>query len=368
MLRCRRRASSRGRAALCWAVALFAGVQFALHAYLTRLRPELRDPEYGSLLTALRARLVESPGRPLVLVLGSSRTANVVRPAPPGSPTDPVVFNFATLASGPLRELQMLRRLLASGVRPRWVVAEVWPPFLTQRPGFDEEKYLLDRDLQWSDWPLVSHCFADPWPAYRKLAVGELVPSSGHRAPLLKQWAPLLEPPEHHVLGDWADPALRIEGYGWLAAPTPRPGPELFPLVLERGRENTRRVLDDFQISPAADRALRDLLQTCKDHQIRLALLLVPEHSSLRACTPPQVQTQVEAYLRDSCGEDVPRIDTRDWADDDDFLDMTHVLPRAAGPYTERLSREVLRPLLDGRPYSPSTSPPYPTAQTGPAH
>jgi hypothetical protein len=367
MLRCRRRASSRGRAALCWAVALFAGLQFALHAYLSRLRPELRDPEYGSLLTALRARLAEAPGRPLVLVLGSSRTANVVRPTPPAA-ADPVVFNFATLASGPLRELQMLRRLLASGVRPSWVVAEVWPPFLTQRPGFDEEKYLLDRDLQWPDWPLATHCFADPWPAYRKLAVGALAPASSHRAPLLRQWVPFLLPPERHVPGDWADPALRVEGYGWLAAPAPRPGPELFPLVLERGRENTRRVLDDFRISPAADRALRDLLQTCKDHQIRLALLLVPEHSSLRACTPPQVQAHVEAYLRDLCGEVVPLVETRDWTDDADFLDMTHVLPRAAGPYTKRFVHEVLRPLLDGRPYSPDAAPSYPPALTGPAH
>ena len=56
-----------------------------------------RDPEYGRRANRLRARVAEHPGRPLVLVVGSSRTAMGVCPsawedARPGSPHDPLLW------------------------------------------------------------------------------------------------------------------------------------------------------------------------------------------------------------------------------------------------------------------------------------
>jgi hypothetical protein len=341
---------ARSRAPLAWAGVLFAGIQLALGWFITCTHPEIRDPEYGSLLNALQARLAEAPGHPLVLVLGSSRSANLFRPSPPGP--GPVVFNFATLSTGPLRQLQMFRRLLARGIRPRWVVAEFWSPYLTQLKTFAEEGYIGDRDLQPPDGALLTRYFADPWPGYGKLTEGLLVPASSHRSQLLARYAPFLNRPVKRLFGDWSDPALRAgEGFGWLPVPVERPGPELFRLIIARAGEHTRTLLADFRISPVGDGALRELLQACSDHGIRPALVLVPEHSSLRACYPPEVVARVKAYLTDLSRErQVAVIDTRAWVPDDDFLDMTHVLPRAAAPYTERLGREVLRPLVQGRP------------------
>src|SRR5687768_1884754 len=92
------RLASRGRATLLWAMGLFLLVQAGLCLALTFSWP-LRDPEYGRRLVSLRQRQRErGPGRPLVVLLGSSRVAMNIRPGlmevnrrdAPG----PIVFNF----------------------------------------------------------------------------------------------------------------------------------------------------------------------------------------------------------------------------------------------------------------------------------
>jgi hypothetical protein len=373
MLRFRRRTVSRPRAVVCGTVVLFVAAQLGLGVFLTRVRPEVREPEYGSLCNSLHARLAEWPGRPLVLVLGSSRSANLFRPTPPGPEPDPLVFNFATLYTGPVREVQVLRRLLTRGVRPRWVVAEVWAPFLTQRGGFAEEIYIGEHDLQPVDAPVVGHYFARPRPAYGKLAEGALAPAFSHRAQLLAAYSPFLDRPGP-TPGDWSYPDLRVEGFGWLPVPEPKPDPWLLRAHLEKYAEVLREVLADFRVSPVADGALRELIRTCADHGIGTALVLCPEHGAMRACCPPEVEARLEAYLGGLAREHgVLVVDTRDWMPDEDFFDSRHVLPHAAAPYTERFGREVLRPLTQGRPlpshvllgHSPSPSPQGPSKDTG---
>jgi hypothetical protein len=349
----RRRTIAKARAALGWTLALFAASQLALYAFLTRAHPELRDPEYGSLLTNLQQRVAEAPGRPLVLVLGSSRFANVFRPsavpAVLGIEPAPVVFNFSTLSTGPLRQLQMLRRLLDEGIRPRWLVAEIWPLYLTQRNGFAEEKYIFDRDLLWSDWPLISHYFDDPSPAYRKLLLGILAPATQHSHRLLVRYTPFLKPEEHLAFGDWSDPSLRTEGNGWLPCPVERPGPELFRAIIAKTVASMPVAFEQFHVSDIADQALREMIEICARHGMSLTLVLAPEHSSLRDCYPPEAEAQVMTYLNNLGREhQLQVVDARTWVADEDFLDMTHVLPQGATPFTRRFAAEVLRPLLQG--------------------
>jgi hypothetical protein len=360
------RTAARPQSVLAWALGWLVASQVALGVYLARVRPEVRDPEYGSLLHTLRTRMAESPGRHLVLVLGSSRSANLFRPAPPASPSDPVVFNFATLASGPVRQLQMLRRLLAEGIRPRGVVAELWPPFLNQRPGVAEEEFIRDRDLQLTDGPLLSRYFTNPWPSYSRLAEGLLAPVFSHRAKLLANYSPFRGDPEAGAAGNWADPPLRAtDGFGWLAILAPRPGPEELRRSLDHAADYVHTRLADFRIRPVADRAVRDLLQTCARHGARPALVLLPEHGSVRACYPAEVRARVDAYLADLAREEQAAvIDARDWVSDNDYLDGVHALPHAAGPFTERFGREVLSPLLVGHPVPAALYPSSPPTQS----
>jgi hypothetical protein len=378
MLRFGRRTVTRSRALLAWTLALAAASQVTLGAFLRRAHPELCDPEIGTLVQTLRARLAEAPGRPLVLFLGSSRMANLIRPGALPAPAGPapVFFNFGTVRTGPLRELQVLNRLLARGIRPAWVVAEVWPPHLTHGDRAEEPKllapesqFIQERDLEWADAGLLVRHVAGPWPGICKLLEAESLPACRYGRPLLVAFGPFAVATKEPLPCDWADPRWRAEGCGWLPSPMPRPEPALYRVLMADSADKTRKFLQDFAVTAVAGGALRELVETCARREIRLALLLAPEHALLRGCYSPEIEDRVAAYLGDLGQEwQVPVVDARDWVHDGDFLDLTHVLPHAAGPFTERFGREALLPLLAGGspdpallyPHAPSLSRPSP--------
>src|SRR5438445_7118982 len=71
----------RARRVLGWSLAFFMLGQMALCLTIQRSKPEWVDAEYGRRLQLLRKYLADKPGRPLLLVLGSSRTAMGFRPS-----------------------------------------------------------------------------------------------------------------------------------------------------------------------------------------------------------------------------------------------------------------------------------------------
>src|SRR5262249_28469322 len=87
-----------------------------------------------------RARLAESPGRPLVLMVGSSRTLLGLRAADLSKPGGPLVFNFGLTGGGPVREKLVLDRLLAGGVRPDLVLVQAFPARLDDACGRSMEE------------------------------------------------------------------------------------------------------------------------------------------------------------------------------------------------------------------------------------
>ena len=103
---------------------------------LDDLRPGLRDPEYGRRVARYRARAAENPGRPMVMVVGSSRAAMGVCPAAweavREQTSDPMLFNMSLLGSGPVMELMVARRAFADGLRPALVLIEYWPPYYSE--------------------------------------------------------------------------------------------------------------------------------------------------------------------------------------------------------------------------------------------
>jgi hypothetical protein len=352
-------AKSWSRSSVVWGVVFFLAGQLALGSALGRLCPEVRDPEFGTLLTSLRRRLAHTPDRPLVLVIGSSHTASGIRPSclhlPPsagGNTSEPVVFNFSTLWTGPVRQAQMFRRVLAEGVRPDWLLLEVWPPFLTHRPPFIEETYVLNRDVLWPDWPLMSRGIHRHLEGYTKLFQSVLAPAFSYRGRILDRWAHSLYPSGQPSLeGTWDDPAVRlVEDAGWLRAPGERPAADYFACQIECLAPAAQEALTDFEVDPAADRSLRDLLGLCAEYGVRVAFVLAPEHSALRKCYAPEEQARIDAYLGSlGAGRSIPILDTRDWVPDDDFLDFSHIHRDASAPYTRRFST-LLTPLLAGQP------------------
>src|SRR5436309_4680728 len=139
----------KSRRRLFWLLAGFALCQLVLAVVIDTELSAVRDPEFEARLERLRARQAETPGRPLVLVLGSSRTgygldARRLSEAKDGSGA--LVFNFGISGSGPLFQLVNLRRLFDAGVRPDLLYVEVMPALLADRDGSREERLLRSEE------------------------------------------------------------------------------------------------------------------------------------------------------------------------------------------------------------------------------
>jgi hypothetical protein len=335
----------RPAAALGFALLFFVCVQLALNVALERGYPELRDPEYAAKLGKLRARLAEAPGRPLVLLFGSSRCLLGLRPAaiPPCRAPDgreAVVFNAGLLGAGPLLELICLRRLLADGVRPDWVVLECWP---AAEPV--EDLRIPARRLSWADLRLLTRYTCDPVRLDGEWAEARLLPCYAYRQALVKCCVPRWLPAEA-FRGDDLYPPDRD---GWAACPIGT-DPRSRPRLTARACTTFAEVLRNFRHTETADRALREFLTVCRQHRIRAALLVMPEGSGIRGSYPAAVRAAAEEYLARLARDfDVPLLDACDWATDADFADGYHLLPAGADAFSARFGREAVRPLLEGR-------------------
>ncbi len=353
----RRRVVSRGRAALLWTIGLFAAGQWAMGAWLHRAHPEMCDPTWAFRLDRLRQRLAEAPGKPLLVTLGSSRTANGVSPSDfadwePRNGPRPVVFNFATLGAGPIRELLTLRRLLAHGIRPDWLVVEVWPAFWLDRGHYEEHLPILQGDAQLSDVAVLRRLYDCGWETFTRMVETNLMPVVHFRTELFCAYVPFLvsERAREEVLRSrvhWET----LDPWGWLPIRWPRMSAEQFARHVVQARDLTQPRLEELRVTKNADWAIRTLLDECRQRRIEVALAYMPEHSVLRSWYSPRALSLLQDYLT-RLGREyaVPIIDTRHWLDDDSFQDVLHLHADGGRAFSARFGREVLRPLLEGAP------------------
>jgi hypothetical protein len=338
-------------------VLCFAASQLALWTYVDWHRPEVRDPLYTHRLRSLQARQAESPGAPLVLFLGSSRIKYGVWPAAmkvavAENAPSPVIYNFGLNGAGTIRELMYFRRLLADGVRPDWLILETWPPLWVEDGFFEEAKMVLGADdLHWRDVPLVCRYFGRKPSILRQAVRQSVLPLTMYRGRLLASAIDCLLPRQQlgdmsRQVSDW----LPSDDTGWFPLTWGPKTPEQKSRVLKESTEQIKPLIDGLRIDPRSDAALREILDECRKRGIRAAVLLMPEHSLTRDWYSPQARALVHGYLyglRRDYG--VPILDTRDWVPDEQFADFCHMAPAAAAPFAQRLGREVVQPLLQGR-------------------
>jgi hypothetical protein len=351
----RSRTRARGRSAIIWTVLFFALGQAALATWVHWCHPDVMDPDHNERLHRLQARLAESPRHPLVVILGSSRAANGFRPEviARDDPSSGLVFNFASLGCGPVRQWLTLRRLLASGVKPDLVLVETWPLFWPQNGFFGEEPFLLVTDVYGSDLSILGKLYDKRWEAFTKLFQERVTPAIHYRANVLYTAARWLLPREgcaELVIGHAG--YVGLDSLGWLPGPG---GPGIHePGRLQWDRGLAQPILDHFAVDSHTDAAIHGLLEDCKVHGIRAAFVFLPESTPLRQWYPPGARTAVVEYLKRlqaDCG--TPVFDLREWMPDDSFGDYCHLTPQGAETFTARFDREVLRPLT-------GTSPSYP--------
>lgn len=333
-------AGSRRRAARR-AVVLFAALAVAanvgLSAGMDFVFPSVRDPEYGRRLSRLKSRIEDHPGRPVVAVLGSSRAAMGVRPEfMNDDPAGPMAFNFAIVGSGPVMDVMTLRRLLADGVKPAAVLLEYWPAFMREDGPYAEEIRIDKHRLRPEDRPFVRDYFSDPAGAEAVMRDVRRVPWSSHRLRLVSQTVPGWLPYHRRLDGPW----IKLDSWGWLPGFPEDPSPDERTARHANAAGYYVPLFAHFEITATADRAFREVVETCRANGIRVGLVWLPESTEFRALYTPTAKRIGDDYLAAvRAAYALPLIDARDWVPDRHIADGFHptqpgaeVLSRKLGP------------------------------------
>jgi uncharacterized protein DUF1574 len=343
-MRCRQQHAKR---ALVWAVIALLIAQLGVNLHLDLQHPEAYDPEFGARLAMLQTRRAENPHRPLLLLMGSSRTVQnflpeVLEPLSLEDGRRPLVFNFSHLGAGPVMNLIELQRLLRAGVHPDWLVVEIMPSQMG-----DKVQRIQTVTATLADLPIVDD-FAPWWQAYGIYARQRLAPWYKHRLFLMHELTAVWLPPTE------LSPTERVQigplGGDFSAHTQGIPGEATRRRNVLCARYSYRPALQSFRFADISVRAMRELMELCKEQRIPVALLLTPESREFRSWYPREVWRQIEEYAADlSRIYDVPLVDARAWLEDTDFLDGHHVHVGGAEKFTRRLGRDVLEPFINGR-------------------
>jgi len=301
--------------------------------------PRVRDPEYGKRLKRGMDRTAENPNRPVVLVIGSSRTSMGIRPGVlMDDPDSPLLINLALAGSGPIMERMALRRALDEGLHPDAVIIEYWPAFLREDNQYHEESRIDPARLRPGDSVIVHDYFRHPEVVDKVQRQYLINPLSMHRKSLMNQVAPgwLGYGQRSDTLWD------KIDNYGWYPGRV-----AVTPEEMRSGRKAAagyyKPLFDNYEVSEVAERALRDLIGECRARDIPVALFYLPEAAEFRGFMPPKVQVQSDAHLAAIIEELKlpPLIDTRGWVADDELADGFHLSQNGAAIVTRKLGPAV---------------------------
>lgn len=245
--------------------------------------PGIYDPEYDGKIKLLEKGHAEAPDRPLLVVLGSSRSVGLFRPerlAPPVADDGRQVmpFNFAHTFAGPGYMYLAYPRLLDGGLRPGWAVIELTPFILAKEA---KRTYATSVAAHEVGWFRGVHPTGDlaveyartrllPWVRLQRPILHEYLPAwiPGPPDPILDAAYDRLggiafEP--HHIA--WNTDAIVQSLHAQAAAPGGR--------------------VENFVVGARSDRALRALLSSCREHG-----------THARSSSPPNRRRSARATVR----------------------------------------------------------------------
>ena len=304
-------------AALVAAVVLALGGVASLEA-----RPAALDPEYAARLVV--ARRVEARGKPLLLVVGSSRVVAGFAPETlPPMPVTPV--NFGHTGSGPVGDRLTLDRLDRDGVRPRFIVFEAMPAYLASE----------------DDGPLLARATGREWANL----VGESVPAASLRAALVPRARALPALLRRSWRGEMVTgPHADLLELGGLARPRHSISDDDRAELVRLQAIHYRARMANGHVSPLAGAALCSSLEWCRARGVRAAVLRTPEGRDFRSLYGPGAEARLSAELVAlAAGAGVPLIDGRDWLGESELGDGQHALTAGAVTFTAKLAPHLER-------------------------
>jgi hypothetical protein len=306
---------------------------------LETVMPEWRDPEFGHRLVLLRRAERQSPGRPLVVVLGTSRTQNAIYPGAmgfPDVPGTPRVFNFGQSGASPLKQLLALQRLLDEGVKPAAVVVELFPANLAPAGSAEAQFAGWELRLSAADLGHLAPYRAEALrPAWLKARAN---PWHAQRQVLMNHWLPKWQPWPERFDHQWS--ALDADGF----LPVGEMPAQTRARAWGRAREEYAGAFTAFSAAGVSVRAVRELVALCRAEGIAVAFFVPPVSPAFRESFAPGVFSQGEAAVANLArllGVAVfPAL--RDLGEEA-FLDGHHLLCSGAERYSRWLAENHLR-------------------------
>jgi hypothetical protein len=338
-----RRMRRRGRAVLLWVLFWYVAVAMVptlLKHRWQRIGPANEDRKWPM----LRQLATQDPDRPLMLMMGSSRTGWAFRAGALDGMADcdgrPMhVYNFGIPATGPIYQLLCLRDMLAEGIRPRFLLIEFLPPLLceAQRGALTEEGMLgfeslsARRMLQWL--PYVRR----PGKRGRLWLESRIAPCYFFRRAIqlelqcLAAGKPL---PTYDPIDEW----------GWrIASPLPLSAAE-HQCRLEMAKGGYSPGLEQFRLGKIPAQAVREMLDLCRRERVPAALVVMPESPLFRSWYSDDAKARIRGFLEElGRAYRIPIIDANEWLAEADFEDGHHTQLWGAESFTSRLKAELPR-------------------------
>ena len=320
-------------------VAFVALAQLGLNVALDTVRPNWRDAEYGHRVRRLaKLRRADPPGRPLLVVLGSSRAEMGLSPSHLNLGDGVRAFNLSQSGAGPTWQALNFDRLVAAGLTPDFLLIEVIPALLARDDPADVS--IPASTLALADLARLAPECAD-FPAYRRQwLLDRLNPWHSHRRLLLDHWAgETFVPAGDRRNFQWTE--LRPDGWApFYKADMPAAERAARTAVAER---EYRPLLNDYRAAPRPDRVYRRLIATAQEKGVTVGLLLMPESPTFRGWYPPGAWAKSRRRVWELAG-DCPVIDAGEWVNADaDFADGHHLLGHAAERFSRRLGDDWVR-------------------------
>jgi hypothetical protein len=324
----------------------FALATAGLAVSVETIRPEWRDPEYGHRIHQLRRWEAEAPGRPLVLVFGSSRTQMSIAPTAmdfTDAPGSPLVYNFGYRAGRLFRACFQLQRVLDDGIRPDFVLIQI--SMIDLMGGIDGELIPAEwgSRLSASDFARLGPYLSDRSDLRREWLAARLNGWSAHRQSILSDLLPRWQPSSTRLFEYYWE---RLDRYGFEAHHFESPSPEYRRAQYERSRRIHAPAFAGAPVSPAAQQAVRDAVGRCVREGIPVAFFWAPESVSYRSWYSDAARREMnrfEEWLASEIG--VPVFPAPELPDTD-FVDGFHMIRKGAEKYSRWLSEAHLGPWL----------------------
>ena len=337
---------SRARTATLFGFAVILAAQIGLGLAVETVKPEWRDPEYGHRIKQLRQLHAEHPDRPLVVAVGSSRTLMGLSPLDTGfadEPGSPLVYNFGQTGAGPLQLLFTVLRILDDGVKPEFLLVELFPAALV---GDGPAESLIETwGPRWNagDLHRLEPYAEDPTRLTRTWASQRVAPWYSLRFPLMNHWQPNWLPMAKRQDFMWKN----LDPRGWLAYPTLIVPDVERERLTEKAGESYRKQLANFAVGAMSDRALRDIAARCRREGIKLAFHVMPEGPAFASWYSPGVKDRFRTFAAKLSQETgVPVFDSSEGFAESEFADSHHLLPAGAARFSKKLANEKLRAWL----------------------